>query len=261
MSKLVFGRVPAGKFFKGEPSGTITITHKIDVTDTIFKYQLIQLDSEGAPTVLYNTSLNIAEVLNHPRFSEQSFWSCPDTFLSPELVTLTSSELVNLGHRSLATKSYIHRSGETTSSLDCANCPWLLFVPHKNATLSECTIRVVKPDVETNLITIVNIDATNNCVVDPTLKNCGDFITDIECTTQEVSSNMIKVAVSVSDTKITQLYLEPICGLLDRTVVNLINGVGTFNVLTNTLSSGDVVSVKVGYKHFSNVTTYTKTIV
>lgn len=261
MTKLVFGRVPAGKFFNGEPDGTITITHKIDVTDTIFKYQLIQLDSEGAPTVLYNTSLNIAEILNHPRFSEQSFWSCSDSSLSPDLVTLTSSVLVNLGNRSLSTKSPIHPSGQISSGQDCAHCPWLLFVPHKNATLSECTIRVSKPDEETNAITIVNIDATDNCVVDPTLKKYVDIITDIECTTQEVSSNMIKVAVAVSDTKITQIYLEPICGILDRTVVNLTNGAGSFTVLTNTLSAGDVVSVKVGYKHFTNVTTYTKTIV
>jgi hypothetical protein len=105
------------------------------------------------------------------------------------------------------------------------------------------------------------VDATDNCVVDQTLTKAVDLITDIECTTQEVSSNMIKVAVSVSNTKITQIYLEPICGILDRTVVNLTNGVGSFTILTNTLSAGDVVYIKVGYKHFSNVTTYTKTIV
>jgi hypothetical protein len=149
MTKLVFGNIPAGRFFNAGADGTTTITHKIDVTDTIFKYQLIQLDSDGNPVVVYNTSLNIAEILNHPRFSEQSFWRCWDNALSSELVALTSSKLTNLGSISILDKSPICSTdgNYVIGSL----CPWVVFVPHKNAKFSECIIRLSKPEEETNI--------------------------------------------------------------------------------------------------------------
>jgi hypothetical protein len=72
--------------------------------------------------------------------------------------------------------------------------------------------------------------------------------------------NSLEVTVSSTNTSLEKVYLKPVCGVLDRTEVKLTNGTGKFKIITNTLESGDIVTVKAGHKKFSNVTTFTKTV-
>jgi hypothetical protein len=59
---------------------------------------------------------------------------------------------------------------------------------------------------------------------------------------------------------IKEAYVEQVCGTLDRTKVTLIDGVGRFNILTNTLQPGEVAAAKVGFKYWVNFETVTKTL-
>jgi hypothetical protein len=56
------------------------------------------------------------------------------------------------------------------------------------------------------------------------------------------------------------IYVNQVCGIPDRTKVTLTNGTGTFNILTTTLQPGEVASAKVGFKHWFNTDTITKTL-
>ena len=59
---------------------------------------------------------------------------------------------------------------------------------------------------------------------------------------------------------ITKVYVEPLAGYVNKTVVNLTNGTGSFTVDTSDLVSGDAVQFKIGYKLFTGVVNYTQTL-
>lgn len=59
---------------------------------------------------------------------------------------------------------------------------------------------------------------------------------------------------------IDAIYVNQVCGIPDRTKVTLTNGTGTFNILTTTLLPGEVASAKVGFKHWFNTDTISKTL-
>lgn len=99
------------------------------------------------------------------------------------------------------------------------------------------------------------IDQTSYLKTIETIDECLAEIT----TTSTTSGDVITVNVS-TDPKVSKIYLDSTVGYLPKAVVNLTNGTGSFKVITTGLETGDVVSVKLGFKKWSNRSTFTKTI-
>lgn len=82
-----------------------------------------------------------------------------------------------------------------------------------------------------------------------------ELIEDIWCVIPDgpiTAGTTINVQVTTNPS-FKRVYLESICGVLDRSEVVLKNGQGQFNILTSTLQAGEVVDVKVGFKYWTNV--------
>lgn len=77
-------------------------------------------------------------------------------------------------------------------------------------------------------------------------------------TTSTISGDTI--TVSVSDSLLSQIKLTPTVGYVPKTTIPLVNGDGTFKVLSTGLDAGDTVEVGIGYGRWPNITTFTRTI-
>jgi hypothetical protein len=84
----------------------------------------------------------------------------------------------------------------------------------------------------------------------------------ITVTGPETATAGSTVTVNVSTTAgVGFVYLEQVHGMLPRVKIPLNpQGQGSFNVLTTGMETGDEIEVKVGFKKWTNVTTYTKTL-
>ena len=94
----------------------------------------------------------------------------------------------------------------------------------------------------------------------PTKEPVYKLIEEIWCVVPDGSVNAgDPVTVQVhTHPNIKKVYVEQVVGIPDRLEVKLTNGTGTFKILTSTLDPGDIASVKVGFKYWTNVETVTK---
>jgi len=89
-----------------------------------------------------------------------------------------------------------------------------------------------------------------------------DLFSSIQVETAQTTVNPgDNIVVNIScGTNVDVVFLEPIVGYLPKTRVNIVNGKGSFIIKTDGLTSGDIVSVKLGYKYFTGAAVFTKTL-
>jgi hypothetical protein len=247
------------------------LTYNINITDQSLTFELIRAKSgtETQDVVLYNFSLALSTLQSHTRLHDHSFWSIKSLIRKP-------AEQEILGAESLdpifdVTRNYklvpMFNSVELRSQFDF---PFRIFVPSKTSTFSQCVFYVgdfkgVTPtdgsSTPWNNTITVNVNSPN--VFTNGYRDVPFLFGSITSSTslQSVSAGTtIPVTVNCSDTTVSKLYLEPICGIVDRTEVIMTNGTGKFNVITNTLTAGETVEVKIGYKTYSDRNKFTQVL-
>jgi hypothetical protein len=271
-------------------------THELEISNTVLQYKLSRkkLGSETADVTLHNIELHIDTLRNHNLFTDHCYFTFDRKksdiiFKAPEFVmegdelqteTVQKTSILGADLLSLFDKTYAVRPSSLINPAVLSDYvymfPLRIFVPHIEATFNDCTIVVLTTNQSTklidtpdNIVPLINTDVWN-IVADTTKHTIVNSVTPLSNIMATINSSTtvsspavgttIPVSVTCSDTSVSKLYLEQVVGLLDRTQVKLTNGVGSFNVLTDTLASGDEVKVKIGYKKYSNVNTFTKTL-
>lgn len=258
------------RYFDYTQNAVVTVEHNFIITDNLLKYKLTvdsitELDFE----------LTLSELKASNRFSENSwltftpkFKNIDDTFINLELpgpvshTVFDRNSIVNL-----LDYTTIDKSNNIRNLLDTSNpsryIPFKFFVKSisDNFNTFVYTLEIPKQDDDAQHTTIVKLNnETITCEQSP--GNWKSFIDTITATTEQTSvtaGTTIKVNIS-TDSSLQYVYLEQVTGMLDRLKVKLNNGQGSFNILTDTLTAGEVAEVKIGHKKFSNVTTFTKTL-
>jgi hypothetical protein len=263
MAKIYKNKVSNNRFVYISDD-TPTVEHNIQTTETVLRYKFINVETQ---TPIIEFQLDLDTIKNNNRFSDQTWYGISDTILSNERtqteVTLVPTDIICLLDFSSIDKKdslvNVYTGEDITKTY---KTPFRFFVPSKSSTFTDYIFQVALPvagdidntvTVETNAPNTVNLTETYNW------KNAFANIT-ASSTGTTVAGEQIEVNVVADNTSIETLYLEPIVGILDRTKVKLTNGVGKFNILTSTLETGDVVEVKIGYKTFTNKTTFTKVL-
>jgi len=233
--------------------------HWVKIEPELLEYKLI--NTENTETIVH-IKLALSELQGSNRFYSGTLFSFKNSAIKKDgsLVNLTSSDLTSLLQSSLPTKS--EQIYTATINSESSVLPFRIFVPTASSDFTECKYTVGMPEIGEQYHT-VTVETNNTATYDdtPTLwKSLFDQIT-LSTTQSSVSvGDNLVVNVQAANTDLDYVYLEQVCGVLDRTKVSLVNGSGSFTVLTDTLSSGDVVEVKYGYKLYTGLGTFTKTI-
>lgn len=249
-----------------------TINHILNITDNVFQYKLTQspVDDETEDTIIYDFTLSLDALKTHSRFSDQSYWTFNCSELPEATEDLSNVQLLSIFDLSFPTK----RSRLILSTDIEYNKSIRMFVPSANSTFSDCLFLVAQPldiipagtvipeemDLP-NITTTTTVNTPNvfiNEVAPSITKSIVASVTSSTTLSSPTAGTIIPVTVTCSDANVTRVYLEGIVGLTDRTEVPLTAGVGSFNIITDSLASGDTVKVKIGHKKYSSVNTFTK---
>lgn len=217
---------------------------------------------------IYNFSISLAEFKSSPRFTEQCWFAFNDTFVNTSNTQVISklAGLTEFDRNSVLNcldYSSIGKSNNLSQPRGPGwNIPIKLFVKcsSDDFTTMEYNVHVPSQDNECNHSTVVTLNGDEYTLEEP--KQWKTFISPITATTTATTVNPgDDISVSVStDPAINFVYLEKVIGSIDRNKVALTNGQGTFNMSTTGLDSGDVLEVKLGYKSFTGVTSFKKSI-
>ena len=82
-----------------------------------------------------------------------------------------------------------------------------------------------------------------------------EYFDPIYCVVPDESvtaGDLVNVKVHTSP-HIDYLFVQQVCGLPDRTRITLTDGVGEFNIITSTLTSGETATAWVGFNHWPKV--------
>jgi hypothetical protein len=242
--------------------------------------------------IVYQFNLDFDIIKTSPNFSDQTLWAIKSQALiikskignSDTIYNLKTTDLVELTNTTSVSKvpyfsNFPQSAQNNTDPNNFISTPFRIFVPSKNSDLADCKIIVNRPiplvnDSVTTLTIVgdVNVVNLNN---DPTLtgnqvqqtiletglpfwdwKTLISNVTLTPNTNNPSAGDDIIINVTTEDTSITKVYVESVVGISNKSIVNLNNGQGSFIIKTDSLSSGDEVVVKVGYKYFSNKASY-----
>lgn len=255
------------KYVPGEHTSA-TFEHIFDIQENQLKYtlKLTTIDQEPSDIVCVNVSLSLDEFKSNIRFHEQGLFSINElfadgSFSEEEPRVVDSTGIVSLFDLTSADRNLRIEKNDSPSF----KFPFMMFVPFDSADFTDFTYLVKLPDAVVGQPSIytdtITVNAGNQVFDEVKERNSLlSTITVSSSNTSPVAGDIIDVSVSSSEPNLTKVYLEAISGITNKTEVNLVNGSGSFKILTDTLSSGDEVKVKLGFKSFKSTATYTATL-
>jgi hypothetical protein len=272
MTKIYKKSRPAGKF-NIYTAAAVTWNHNIDIQENTFTYTLTDSTNN---VVYHNISLDLSELKNNPRFVDQSWWAITDSSLGVQAGTcnpvtsqtiIKSEDLVSILDRTYGSK----RQFSSIIGVDDYDAfPIKFFVRSTKDNFTNFVYTLVIPETDNLELNGVELkpqpsEITVNTGVEildtdlPWLSVFDSIQLSTDQTGISAGDNII-VNVTCGNTNVSKVYLEQVLGLLDRTEVSLVNGIGRFTIITNTLMAGDIVKVKAGYKKYNNFTNFTTTL-
>jgi hypothetical protein len=208
-------------------------------------------------------------IKQNPAFADQTLWVIKDSLLEKytksnsfdgeyvvERYVLTQQDLLNV-----AAATFISKDPNIFKE-DYNNyySPIRIFVPSKNSTVDDLTIVFLKEQIPT-VGSFVNASESNPAAVE-TIQTWKNLLATITVTgpTTVSADEVVDLNIACSNTSVTEVFVEPVIGATNKTRIFLDNGQGTLKVNTSGLSSGDTVDIKFGYKYFTGISRYTKTV-
>jgi hypothetical protein len=286
------------RFYSGLDDGS-TVKHIVNITDNLLSYKMessFVKDNIETIIVHYDFSITLENLKFHHRFGAQTVWGF---YTKPQLESeigvpydfagTVPYKCTQFDVRSILDETWNLKGGrwDLIQLASPNRTPvFYIFCPNEDSTFSDMTYNIGVPFTKLEFLKMNGYENAEELAlnmqkgrIDPLVgvevivnephvwtnerKRLPLHFAEITATTDDTSvtaGDIIPVAVTCADTKIRKIYLEAIHGVLDRTEVVMTDGVGNFNILTNTLISGDMVDIKIGHKLFSNLTRFTKTL-
>jgi len=245
-------------------SSAASFIHNFNITETNLKYQFIHVEDNNK--ILCSISLDLDVLKSHNRFCSQSIFGFMDDGIlgsksyPSSLQSIRKNSLVSiLDQTKIDKSSNVFYSDDGQSEI-----PLRIFVDNTSGNFTTFSYIVKTPDPSNG----TNIGHTATVVTDVGTAPTGftkwkTIFAPINLSTTQTTAKVgdtISVNVSTTDTHLDKIYLTQVTGILDASVVPLTNGTGSFNILTDSLTTGTAVQVKAGHKLFSNITTFTQTL-
>lgn len=238
------------------------INHSINLNQSTLNYKLLVEDN-----ICLNLNIDLNMFKDDSSLNkDQMLFGINDNIINNALsaedksipYTVLKSDIVNVFKDSYLTKNaYIE-----SITYDGNKCPFKIFVPSKNTSFADYNLMVYSNDPEEPLITHTYTSDTLDLDISA-LKPWHNIISDISITASKPTINeddRVTLTLTTEDTSITEIYAEPVLGIISKTRIALTNGVGTVNVISTGLSVGDDIRIKFGYSLFSGVAEYTNTV-
>jgi hypothetical protein len=245
--------------------------HVLNITANLLKYKFVRTQDSK---IIYNISIPLEVIKSHPLAASQVFAIPSDVIMrhvepipteDGELIEAPSAEEITLTKTDIAYPlpiTALSRPEVLTTLTDTNPCYFStlrIFIPSITGDFTTFEYSVYN-EVGGNEIE-VEVNAPHT--LSNELRSWKQFFSTITTTTQQATpavGDIINVTVNSSDTSLDMVYVEPIVGIVDKTRVKLTNGIGSFSILTSSLESGDVVDVKLNFKHYTGVARFTKTL-
>lgn len=249
-----------------EPVTTIKVSVTTDVNENCIFLLVANEDSatnEETPVLDFKIPFDI--ITENTAFGDQTLWTIKDTYLKQWAApgsevfrkTLTQNDIINCSAKTLITKD----STMFKEEYDNYYSPIRIFVPAKTSTVNDVVVVFVTasdiPEDSKHHTALVC-----NPVPTQQLNSSFDLFATISITGPSTinSDELVDLNISCSDTSVTEVFVEPVIGAVNKSRVLLDNGQGTLKVNTFGLSTGDEINIKFGYKYFTGVSRYTKTV-
>lgn len=145
-------------------------------------------------------------------------------------------------------ETYVTRKTLRTSS-PIIDCPYSIFIKDAAAGLSSATIVIDTPpsDVVSYIFTGPSAtDIQNASILDRERSLLPNI--QLSSTVTGITPDSSATITVTSDPDVKEVWLEPVCGIINKTRVSLTNGQGSFKIYSTGLETGDIVRVKAGHK-------------
>ncbi len=238
----------------------------IEENQLSYMLKLTSINEEESDVVCVNVSLTLEELKSNVRYHEQGLFSVEQvvatgSFSEEESFPIKKESIVSLFDLTSADRNPRIEKNDSPSF----KFPFLMFVPFEDATFKDFTYLVKSPDAviggDPSIYTdTITVNAGNTVFNENKTRISLLSTITISATENPTAGDVIDVSVSTTEPNVKTIYIDQISGITNKSEVKLVNGSGSFKILTDTLSSGDEVKVKLGYKSFKSVASYTATL-
>jgi hypothetical protein len=248
--------------FKGK---TGTIKYWVEILQDQIEIKIYSsevVDDQETDVVILWDIIKLEELQKKPGFAGQTWWTrisesaLPLMFDEEQAIPqeLHESSVIDIFGNTLISKpaSFSNRGSSTVDNL-------YSFFVESDDTLSTCLVRLsINPDYTAGFEVV---GPSSSSFLDEVV-TLPDVIAPISLSsTQSTVSPDSSITITVTtEAYINEVYLEPVCGILNKTRVKITNGQGSFKILTTGLEAGDEIRVKAGHKKFTGIASYSKTV-
>lgn len=256
--------VPAGLYDRfvlvdGNEPTTSEISVSVSTENNNISYKII---NNTTNTTSLDLIIPFEIITNHALYSDQSIWTVSLDVINNNTKThencsqyvVKSSDIISMFSNTINTKDEtIGREKYNTHGV-----PFRIFVPSKNSTIEDLVIVQLNPiqQVEYDVYSSVTLMAGQNIL------SWKDLISSINISgPSSINANeSFTLSVQTEESSISEVFVEPICGYVNKTRVLLQNGTGSLQVDTSGLNTGDIIDIKFGFKQLTGIARYTKQI-
>lgn len=233
----------------------------LDVQPETLHFKLI---NETENKVYLNLKLSLSEMRLCPSFEDQSYIAINEEIFSPFNFSeveknISKNDIYNIFSISINNKRGAE-PGLGFVATSSGKSFLKIFVPSKTSTFEDCTFVVYSTNdqLDSDYSKKININVSGPSASIVTEESTSDNIWKNLVAVPTVNNiqkndSTISVQISVPDVGINEVLLEPVYGLVNKIRVPIVNGSGSFTIITTGLEQGDDVKVKMGYKYLTGI--------
>ena len=226
-------------------------------------YSTETIDDIPTEVVILWDIIKLQSLQSKPGFVDQTWWTRIPEINLPLVLDddgaafsqeLHESSIVDMLGETVVIKpaSIRNRASPTVDAL------YTFFMPSTD-NFNSCVFRIsVNPDY-TPGFEVVGPSAGDFVDQTVTLNEVIAPITLSSTQTNVSADSSITVTVATA-AYIKEVYLEQVCGILNKARVKLTNGQGSFKIMTDGLQVGEEIRVKAGHKKYTGIASFSKQI-
>ena len=242
----------------------INIENWLDVSNNAINYKMSLIN--GDAHTIFNLVIPYDVITSNPRFNDQTFWTVKDSTMIKignvaDAYTVTSDDIVNIYDT-----SFVDKDIRFSAKNETIVCPLKIFVPSKTSSITDLVLLTYSTAEDSGVITTVGGPAATSTNVVPFTegtKFATQMMATISITASEqttAAGDQISLQVEVNNPDITEVFVDPIYGSVNKTRIPLTNGIGSVLVSTDGMNSGEKVKVKFGWYSYTGVASFNRTL-
>jgi hypothetical protein len=240
----------------------VSFNHSVNISNDIFNYKLVIEENTILDLSLDLNLINQSNTLNADQvligITDAVIDSCLKLNTVDTTYQISEYELINMFNT-----TYVSKDKPDSALNDGNKCPFKIFVPSKNSNPEDFVILMYGENT-VKAPEFSHVFSSDTLTLDVSeLVRFKHIVSDITITPSKSTiqaDDTITLTVSSADTSVTEIYAEAVYGIIAKTRISLVNGVGTVVLSTLGLSAGDPIRIKFGYKFFTGVKEYTNTV-